>query len=73
MSWYLNPGGFCTTPLGSLHLKKIPPMPVTFFIGALSMVVLLVSDRNAYPKKKVATSARMVSVVFFIVTVVEIL
>ena len=52
--------------LGSLHLKKMPPIPVTLFGDGWSFVILVMSDLKVKPSPNVATSAKMSSALFFI-------
>src|ERR1043166_2671210 len=54
------------TFLGSLHLKKIPPMPVTFFIFACPLDCLVMIVLNAKPKLNDVAIAKISNDVFFI-------
>jgi hypothetical protein len=50
-----------------LHLKKMPPMPVTFFILMLSLKLFVMIDLKAKPKQNDAANAIIIKVIFFIV------
>jgi hypothetical protein len=54
--------------LGSLHLKKMPPMPVTFFISWVTSFCPVVVSMvlNAKPERNDAAMTRVIKVVFFI-------
>ena len=45
-------------------MKKIPPIPVTFFVGICSFV-FVVTVLNANPKKNVVVHARVIKILFF--------
>src|SRR5690349_3554340 len=51
---------------GSLHLKKMPPIPVTLFIVALPLELLVVIDLKAKPKQNDAAKAIASKIIFFI-------
>src|SRR5690242_11272414 len=53
--------------LGSLHLKKIPPMPVTLFRLALSRESFVMTDLKAKPKPNDVANARTMKTILFIV------
>src|SRR5437762_300143 len=53
--------------LGSLHLKKIPPMLVTLFNSVLSLTLFVTIDLKATPKQNDVAMAIMIRVGFFIV------
>src|SRR6266481_4053627 len=56
------------TFLGSLHLKKMPPMLVTLFSFALSPVLLVMIILKAKPKQNDVASAIYIKAIFFIVS-----
>src|SRR5258706_4280265 len=55
------------TFLGSLHLKKIPPIPVTLFSSVLSPELFVMIVLKAKPKQNDAANAISIKVMLFIV------
>src|SRR5258706_3329945 len=55
------------TCFGSLHLKKIPPMPVTLFSSVLSPELFVMIALKAKPRQKDVAKAINSKVMFFIV------
>src|ERR1051326_453325 len=52
--------------LGSLHLKKIPPIPVTFFIFIVFLFSFVMIVLTAKPDRKDAVITKAIIDVFFI-------
>src|SRR3984885_5026288 len=52
------------TALGSLHLKKIPPIPVTFFIFVFFLLEMIVLKEK--PNRKDAATSVIVNDILFI-------
>src|SRR6476646_6083329 len=51
---------------GSLHLKKMPPMPVTFFMSVLVFGCFEVTVLTAKPRQKDAATTNIEKAVFLI-------
>src|SRR4249920_452174 len=51
---------------GSLHLKNMPPIPVTFFFSCVSLFCVVSIVLNAKPEINDVAIKRMIKVVFFI-------
>src|SRR6187200_890032 len=52
------------TAFGSLHLKKMPPIPVTFFIFVFFLLDIIVL--KAKPDRKDAVITKIINDIFFI-------